>query len=104
MLRGTWFAASFLDRVDRVAGQALKALGQAAWPANFHPVDFGCGAKPEMQPHITLRRVTTTAANFVDQRACTNFHRDPCPDSISIRFRADGANADPVVRGVKLVH
>src|SRR5882762_9630608 len=66
---------TFLEGMNRIDRQAVKAFHQPAGPAHLHPIDLGGGAEAEVNADITIRDVAGPAANFVNQSARADFHR-----------------------------
>ena len=57
-----------------------------------------------MNPHVAVRDVARSAADFVHKNSGARLHSDSRSDAIAIRFRADGANRDPVICVANLIH
>src|SRR5258708_12984551 len=89
--------------MNLVHAQVGKALSQPARPAHFSPLSLGSRAQAEMDSHVAVRAVTGTAAHFIHKNASGRLHSNSSTDAVAIRFRAYGADRDPVVRRPNLV-
>src|SRR6266478_2892355 len=106
-------AGSLFKCMYGINGQVFKSFRQPAGPAHLHPIDLGGGAEAEVNADITIRDVAGPAANFVNQSARADFHRDLCADAVAIGFAAarrgrkrnsNRPERDPMIRIANVVY
>src|SRR5712692_5816355 len=106
-------AGTFLQRMNRIDRQVFKAFHQSAGPAHLYPLDLGGGPEAKVKAHIAIGDVAGPAANFVNERARTGFHRDLRADSIAIGFaaarsrrkrRSNRPESNPMIAIANVVH
>lgn len=81
-------ALAFEDSVVLIGGKILDYINRSRWPADLYAVDRPCIGQTKVNSQITLREITTAAANRL--RLCY-----PCRDDFDPRadalFRERGA-------------
>src|SRR5262245_36787377 len=88
---------AFFDENDLARRHVIQGVDHAARPSRFDRLRLRRLAEAEMDAHVVLRVVAAAAANLVDPRPAVGFNLDPRANAVTVRFRADEFDRNPVV-------